>query len=107
MFGVRSARNKPSFSGTANTRTKFDASQLLYSCQPGSGPLASGRGEPGKGDTLINEIIIGTVFKGRMPGETTAGDFKAFVYGFATWIVDNSDPLTYGFLVRQATPQGL
>jgi trans-L-3-hydroxyproline dehydratase len=49
------------------------------------------------------------VFKGRVLSETTVGDFKAvipevegnaFVCGFATWLVDERDPLTYGFLVR-------
>jgi proline racemase len=49
------------------------------------------------------------VFKGRVLSETTVGDFKAvipevegnaFVCGFANWIVDERDPLTYGFLVR-------
>jgi trans-L-3-hydroxyproline dehydratase len=67
------------------------------------------RGQLGKGETLVNESIIGTVFKGRVLSETTVGDFKAvipevegnaFVCGFANWIVDERDPLTYGFLVR-------
>lgn len=67
------------------------------------------RGLMGKDDTLVNESIIGTVFKGRVLSETTVGDFKAvipevvgnaFVCGFANWIIDERDPLTYGFLVR-------
>jgi trans-L-3-hydroxyproline dehydratase len=67
------------------------------------------RGELGKDETLINESIIGTIFKGRVLSETMVGDFKAvipevegnaFICGFATWIVDERDPLTYGFLVR-------
>jgi trans-L-3-hydroxyproline dehydratase len=41
--------------------------------------------------------------------ETNVGDFKAvipevegnaYICGFAQWIVDERDPLTYGFLVR-------
>jgi proline racemase len=67
------------------------------------------RGELRKGETLVNESIIGTVFKGRVLDETTVGDFQAvipevegnaYVCGFANWIVDERDPLTYGFLVR-------
>ncbi|TCK96955.1 LOW QUALITY PROTEIN: trans-L-3-hydroxyproline dehydratase [Paraburkholderia sp. BL9I2N2] len=67
------------------------------------------RGELGKDETLVNESIIGTVFKGRVLSETTVGNFKAvitevegnaYLFGFANWIVDERDPLTYGFLVR-------
>ena len=67
------------------------------------------RGELGKDETLVNESIVGTVFKGRVLNETTVGDFKAvvpevegkaYVCGFANWIVDERDPLAYGFLVR-------
>ena len=67
------------------------------------------RGELGKDETLVNESIVGTVFKGRVLSETTVGDFKAvvpevegkaYICGFANWIVDERDPLAYGFLVR-------
>ncbi|REG59340.1 LOW QUALITY PROTEIN: trans-L-3-hydroxyproline dehydratase [Paraburkholderia sp. BL6669N2] len=67
------------------------------------------RGELGKDETFVNESIIGTVFKGRVLSETTVGNFKAvitevegnaYLCGFANWIVDERDPLTYGFRVR-------
>ena len=61
------------------------------------------------GDTLVNESIVGTVFKGRVLRETKVGDIEAvipevegsaYICGFANWIIDERDPLTYGFLVR-------
>ena len=67
------------------------------------------RGELSKEQTLVNESIIGTVFKGRVLAETTVGDFpavipevegNAFICGFGQWIVDQRDPLAFGFLVR-------
>ena len=67
------------------------------------------RGQLGKDDTLVNESIVGTVFKGRVLRETTVAGIpavvpeiegSAYVCGFATWIIDERDPLTYGFLVR-------
>jgi len=67
------------------------------------------RGRMSKDDTLVNESIVGTIFKGRVLRETAVGNIKAVipevegsahVCGFANWIIDERDPLTYGFLVR-------
>jgi trans-L-3-hydroxyproline dehydratase len=67
------------------------------------------RGQLGLGETFANESIIGTVFKGRVLSETTVGDMpaviaevegSAYICGFANWIIDERDPLAYGFLVR-------
>jgi trans-L-3-hydroxyproline dehydratase len=67
------------------------------------------RGEIGRDDVLVNESIIGTVFRARVVGETQLGEFaavipeiegSAYVCGFANWIIDERDPLKYGFLVR-------
>jgi trans-L-3-hydroxyproline dehydratase len=67
------------------------------------------RGELSKEDTLVNESIIGTVFKGRVLSETKVGDYdavipevsgKAYICGFANWIIDEQDPLAFGFLVQ-------
>ncbi|BCH67966.1 MULTISPECIES: trans-3-hydroxy-L-proline dehydratase [Rhizobium/Agrobacterium group] len=67
------------------------------------------RGELSASETLVNESIIGTVFKGRVLSETKVGDFdavipevsgKAYICGFANWVIDEQDPLTYGFLVQ-------
>ncbi|MGV1832836.1 trans-3-hydroxy-L-proline dehydratase [Agrobacterium vitis] len=60
-------------------------------------------------DVLVNESIIGTIFKGRVLAETKVGGYdavipevagSAHICGFANWIIDESDPLTYGFLVQ-------
>lgn len=67
------------------------------------------RGELSSSETLVNESIIGTVFKGRVLSETKVGDYdaiipevsgKAYICGFANWVIDEEDPLTYGFLVQ-------
>ncbi|WP_447890308.1 trans-3-hydroxy-L-proline dehydratase [Pseudomonas hormoni] len=67
------------------------------------------RGELPASDALINESIIGTVFKGRVLSETKVGSLdavipevsgKAHICGFANWVIDETDPLTYGFLVQ-------
>jgi trans-L-3-hydroxyproline dehydratase len=67
------------------------------------------RGELSKSDILVNESIIGTVFKGRVLSETKVGAYdavipevsgKAYICGFANWIIDKEDPLAYGFLVQ-------
>ncbi|WP_394821354.1 trans-3-hydroxy-L-proline dehydratase [Pendulispora albinea] len=67
------------------------------------------RGELAHGDTLVNESIIGTVFRGRVLSETKVDRFDAVipeisgdarVYGLASWFIDERDPLAHGFLVR-------
>jgi trans-L-3-hydroxyproline dehydratase len=67
------------------------------------------RGELSASGTLVNESIIGTVFKGRVLSDTKVGDFdavipevsgRAYICGFANWTIDEEDPLTFGFLVQ-------
>ncbi len=67
------------------------------------------RGLLGKDDVLVNESVIGTVFKGRVLQETQVGDFAAvipeisgtaYIAGFCNWVLDARDPLRNGFLVR-------
>lgn len=66
------------------------------------------RGEMTAEDTLINESIIGTIFKGRVLSKAKVGSFDAVIpevegtasiCGFANWVIDEADPLKYGFLV--------
>ncbi len=92
VFADREVDRSPTGSGTAGR-----VAQLYL------------RGLLGKEDTLVNESVIGTIFKGRVLSETTLGPFdavipevegNAFICGFANWIIDDRDPLTYGFLVR-------
>ena len=66
------------------------------------------RGQMAASDTLVNESIIGTIFKGRVLSETKVGEFdavvpevegRAHICGFANWVIDEADPLKFGFLV--------
>ncbi|HVE07691.1 MAG TPA: trans-3-hydroxy-L-proline dehydratase [Paraburkholderia sp.] len=92
VFADREVDRSPTGSGTAGRVAQ------LYA-----------RGELKAGDTLVNESVIGTIFRGRVLRETKLERFDAvipeiegdaFICGFANWIVDERDPLTYGFLVR-------
>jgi len=67
------------------------------------------RGELGKGELLINESVIGSVFTAKVIKETMVGDIPAvipevsghaYICGFSNWIIDDRDPLRNGFLVR-------
>jgi len=66
-------------------------------------------GQLPRNSVLVNESIIGSVFKAKVLGETKIGEIdavipevsgRAFIVGFAKWVVDVRDPLTHGFLVR-------
>ena len=63
------------------------------------------------GETLVNESIIGSVFRGRILQEAEVagrpavipeiqGD--AFICGFGNWLIDERDPLSYGFQLTGA-----
>lgn len=67
------------------------------------------RGALKLGEVLVNESIIGTVFRGRAVQETKVGNFdavipevsgRAFITGFNQWVVEGSDPLAEGFFLR-------
>ena len=92
VFADREVDRSPTGSGTAGR-----VAQLYL------------RGELGRDETLVNESLIGTIFRGRVLSETKLERFDAVIpeiegdahiCGFANWIVDERDPLTYGFLVR-------
>jgi proline racemase len=60
------------------------------------------------GDTFRHEGILGTVFIGRVLEETAVGSYRAIVpsitgqawiTGFASYVVDPTDPFPDGFLV--------
>ncbi len=66
------------------------------------------RGELRVGDTFRHEGILGTVFTGRVEEETTVGEYRAIVptisgqawiTGFATYVVDPTDPFPDGFTI--------
>lgn len=106
--------NKPRHAGSTQANCCVFADREVDRSPTGSGTGGRVaqlylRGRMSMDDTLVNESIVGTVFKGRVLRETTVGDIKAVipevegsahVCGFANWIIDERDPLTYGFLVR-------
>jgi trans-L-3-hydroxyproline dehydratase len=56
--------------------------------------------------TFTHESIIGTTFRGRVAGATTVGDHaaivpaiegEAYITGENTWLIDDRDPLGFGF----------
>jgi len=92
VFADREVDRSPTGSGTAGR-----VAQLYL------------RGELGRDEMLVNESVIGTIFKGRVLKEVKLGEFdavipevegSAYICGFGDWIIDERDPLTYGFLVR-------
>jgi proline racemase len=81
-------------------------------CGSGTSALlaqAAGRGRLGIGQEIANASITGSVFRGRLGGETTLGPHvayettisgSAYVTGYQTLVVDERDPLGEGFLLR-------
>jgi len=92
IFADRQVDRSPTGSGTAGRVAQ------LYQ-----------RGRLKAGEVLVNESVIGSVFTGKVLGETKVAGFDAVipevsgdakVYGFASWLIDEDDPLAHGFLVR-------
>ena len=66
------------------------------------------RGQLGVGDSFRHEGILGTVFTGRLEAETAVGSYpgivpsitgQAWITGFATYVLDPTDPFKDGYTV--------
>ena len=66
------------------------------------------KGELGLGEEFVHESIIGTVFRGRVLGETRVGPFKAavpefsgsaYISGMGHLLLDKRDPFPSGYLL--------
>jgi proline racemase len=66
------------------------------------------RGELDLGAPFVHEGILGTLFEGRLVEETTVGGYdavvpelsgRAWITGFATYVVADDDPFPEGFTV--------
>jgi len=66
------------------------------------------KGKLKEGEPFVYESILGTLFKGKILGITKAGDFdavtpeitgSAYITGFNTFIIDDRDPVKYGFVL--------
>lgn len=67
------------------------------------------RGKLARDELLVNESIIGSIFKGKVLKETKIGDFdavvpevsgEAHIVGFNQWVVDPEDHMGKGFFLR-------
>ncbi|MGK9066583.1 trans-3-hydroxy-L-proline dehydratase [Stutzerimonas chloritidismutans] len=92
VFADREVDRSPTGSGTSGR-----AAQLYL------------RGQLGKGEVLVNESVIGSIFTAKVIEETLVGDIPAvipevsgtaYIVGFSNWIIDERDPHKNGFLVR-------
>lgn len=92
VFADREVDRSPTGSGTAGR-----VAQLYL------------RGQIQRGEVIVNESVIGTVFTAKVVNETEVGGLRAvipevsgsaYLCGFSTWVLDDRDPLKYGFLVR-------
>jgi proline racemase len=70
--------------------------------------VLSAMGLLGRDQTFTHESIIGTKFRGRVSGETNVGETpaivpeiegEAYITGENTFIIDDEDPLKYGFRI--------
>ncbi len=68
------------------------------------------KGKLGLDEEFVSESIAGTLFKGRLVEKTRVGDLDAvvpevegtaYVTGFSQFVLDPSDPLKEGFLLKQ------
>lgn len=66
------------------------------------------KGELKEGQVFTYESITGTLFQGKVVGETKVGDFdavipeitgQAFITGFNEYVIDEDDPLKYGVII--------
>ena len=66
------------------------------------------RGDLRNGEKFVHESIIGSLFEGKMLGETTVGKFPAILSAVSGWarvtgqnkiFVDDRDPYHHGFQV--------
>ena len=67
------------------------------------------RGQLGLDETFIYESVIRTKFKGRIKSQTRVGDFPAivpeltgtaYITGFNHLLIDDEDPVKYGFILK-------
>jgi 4-hydroxyproline epimerase len=66
------------------------------------------KGKLRTGETFVHESIIGSLFRGRVEGETTVGEYRAIIPSIEGWaritghnsiLLDDRDPYRHGFQV--------
>ncbi|MGB9792233.1 MAG: proline racemase family protein [Thermacetogeniaceae bacterium] len=92
IFGRKSVDRSPCGTGTC-----AKMAQLYF------------KGELSLNQDFVHEGILGTMFTGRLVGTTRVGDFeavipeitgRAFITGINHYVIDEEDPLKYGFSLR-------
>lgn len=67
------------------------------------------RGELKEGEKFVYESILGTMFEGEIVGTTKVGEFdavlpkitgSAYMTGFNNFLIDEDDPVKYGFILK-------
>ena len=75
----------------------------------GRAALHYAKGEIGLNEPFVVESILGTTFTGEVVEEATFGPYvavvprvsgTAYIVGHSEWVIDPSDPLREGFLLR-------
>jgi proline racemase len=70
------------------------------------------KGKMKVGDELVHESIIGTLFRGKIVGESSVGEYpaiipevsgNAYIIGFQQLVVEPDDPLKKGFLLSDTS----
>jgi proline racemase len=70
------------------------------------------KGKMKVGDELVHESLIGTLFRGRIVGETSVGEYpaiipevagNAYITGFQQLVAEPDDPLKKGFLLSETS----
>ena len=67
------------------------------------------KGELKEGELFVYESILGTLFKGRVVGTDKVADYDAiipeitgaaYITGFNHFVIDDEDPVKYGFILK-------
>ena len=67
------------------------------------------KGELKEGELFVYESILGTLFKGRILGLDKVADYEAiipeitgaaYITGFNQFVIDDEDPVKYGFILK-------
>lgn len=112
------------YSHTANKKADMKNCVIFGDAQADRSPCGTGtsaklaalyaRGELGFHEEFVYESITGSVFRGKAVQEVQIGGKKgiipqitgsAYITGYNEWIIDNQDPLKYGFLLGSKTDE--
>ncbi len=110
------------YSGTDNEKADMKNCVIFGDAQADRSPCGTGtsaklaalvaRGELEIGEEFLYESITGSIFKGKAVKHVDVGDEKgiipmitgsAYITGLNQWVIDEDDPLKYGFLLGKSS----